>query len=63
MEGPPLCLVVRVSGYRSRGSGFDFWRNQILREVVGLERGALSPVSVSKRILEWKISDPQSRNP
>jgi hypothetical protein len=32
-------LVIRVSGYRSRGPGFDSRRCQIYWEVVGLERG------------------------
>jgi hypothetical protein len=40
-----LCgLVVRVPGYRSRGSGFDSLRYQIFW-VVGLEQGPLSLVS------------------
>ena len=40
-----LCgLVVRVSGYRYRGPGFDPWRYQIFWVVVGLERGPLSLV-------------------
>jgi hypothetical protein len=47
-----LCgLVVRVSGYRSRGSGFDSWRYQIFWEVVGLERGTLSLVSTIEELL------------
>jgi len=38
-----LCgLVVRVSGYRYRGPGFDPRRYQIFWVVVGLERGPLS---------------------
>ena len=45
----PLCLsidrlcglVVRVSGYRYRGLGFDSRRYQIFLVVVGLERGPL----------------------
>ena len=42
-----LCgLVVRVSGYRYRGLGFDFW------VAVGLERGALSLVSLVRSIEE-----------
>jgi hypothetical protein len=41
-----LCgLVVRVSGYRSRGLAFDSRRFQIFWEAVGLERGPLSLVS------------------
>ena len=40
-----LCgLVVRVSGYRYRGLGFDSRRCQIFWVVVGLERGPLSLV-------------------
>ena len=37
-------LVVRVSGYRYRGLGFDSQRYQIFWVVVGLERGPLSLV-------------------
>jgi len=38
-----LCgLVVRVSGYRYRGPGFDPRRYQIFCVVVGLERGPLN---------------------
>jgi hypothetical protein len=44
-----LCgLVVRVPGYRSSGPGFDFRRHQIFWEVVGLERGPLSLVSITE---------------
>ena len=40
-----LCgLVVRVSGYRYRGPGFDPRRYQIFWVVVGLERGPISLV-------------------
>jgi len=53
-----LCgLVVRVSGYRYRGPGFDPQRYQIFWVVVGLERGPLSLVSLVRSIeelLEWK---------
>jgi hypothetical protein len=39
-----LCgQVVRVPGYRSRDPGFRSWHYQIFCEVVGLERGPLSP--------------------
>ena len=42
---PSACgLVVRVSGYRYRGPGFDPRRYQIFWVVVGLERGPLSLV-------------------
>jgi hypothetical protein len=48
-----LCgLVVRVSGYRSRGIGFDSRRYQIFSEVVGLERGPLSLVRIIEELLE-----------
>jgi hypothetical protein len=53
---PPLCLVVRVPGYRSRGPGFDSRRYQIFREVVGLERGPLSLVSIIEELLGRKSS-------
>ena len=53
-----LCgLVVRVSGYRYRGPGFDPRRYQIFWVVVGLERGPLSLVSLVRSIEElheWK---------
>ena len=48
-----LCgLVVRVSGYRYRGLGFDSRRYQILWVVVGLKRGPLSLVSSIEELLE-----------
>jgi hypothetical protein len=38
-RGDRLCgLLVRVSAYRPRGSGFDSQLCQIFREVLGLER-------------------------
>jgi hypothetical protein len=52
-----LCgLVVRVSGYRSWGPGFDSLRYQFFWEVVGLERGPLSLVRITEELLEWKSS-------
>jgi hypothetical protein len=36
--------------------GFDFWRHQIFREVVGLERGPLSLVSTIVELLGRKSS-------
>ena len=48
-----LCgLVVRVSGYRYRGLGFDSQRYQIFWVVVGLERGPLSHVRSIEELLE-----------
>jgi hypothetical protein len=54
-----LCgLVVRVSGYRSRGRGFDSQRYQIFWEVVGLERGPLSLMRIIEELLERKVTAP-----
>ena len=48
-----LCgLVVRVSGYRYTGLGFDSRRYQIFWVVVGLERGPLSLVRSVEELLE-----------
>ena len=48
-----LCgLVVRVSGYRYRGLGFDSRRYQIFWVVVALERGPLSLVRSIEELLE-----------
>ena len=47
-------LVVRVSGYRYRGPGFDPRRYQIFWVVVGLGRGPLSLVRSIEELLEWK---------
>jgi hypothetical protein len=48
-----LCgLVVRVSGYRSIGRGFDSWAYQIFWEVEGLEQGPLSLVRTIEELLE-----------
>jgi hypothetical protein len=52
-----LCgLVVRVPGYRSRGTGFDSRLIQIFWEVVGLERGPLSLLRIIEELLECKSS-------
>jgi hypothetical protein len=48
--------VVRVPDYRSRGPGFDSGRYQIFWEVVVLERGTLSLVRITEKLLEWKSS-------
>jgi hypothetical protein len=55
--------VVRVTGYRSRGPGFDSRRYQMFWEVVGLERGPLSLVSITEELLERKSSGSGSRKP
>ena len=56
-----LCgLVVRVSGYRYRGPGFDPRRYQTFWVVVGLDRGPLSLVRSSEELLE-KSSGSRSR--
>ena len=47
-------LVVRVSGYRYWGPGFDSRRYQIFWVVVGLERGPLSLVRSTEELLELK---------
>jgi hypothetical protein len=48
-----LCgLVVRVPGYRSRDPRFYSQFYQILCEVVGLEQGPLSLVSITEELLE-----------
>jgi hypothetical protein len=48
--------VVGVSGYRSKGPGFDSWLCHIFWEAVGLERGPLSLVNIIEELLEWKSS-------
>ena len=54
-----LCgLVVRVSGYRHRGLGFDSRRYQIFWVVVGLERGPFSLVRSIEELLEKKVAAP-----
>jgi hypothetical protein len=50
--------VVRVPGYRSRDLGFDSQRYQIVRDVVGLERGPLSFVRIIEELLERKVAAP-----
>jgi hypothetical protein len=47
-----LCgLVIKIPGYRSRGSGFDSRRYHIFREVVGLEWGPPSLVRIIDELL------------
>jgi len=50
------------SGYRYRGSGFDFRRYQIFWVVVGLERGPLSLVRSIEELLEKKVAAPGLEN-
>jgi hypothetical protein len=58
-----LCgLVVRVPGYRSRGSGLDSRRYQIFWEAVGLERGPLSLVRIIRSYLNGKVAAPGLEN-
>jgi hypothetical protein len=46
-----FCSVVgRVSDYRSRGPGFDFWSNNIFQELVCLERSLLSVVKIIEKV-------------
>jgi hypothetical protein len=47
---PPLCSSIRVSGYRSRGPGFDSRALQG-KNVVGLERGPFSLVTTTEEVL------------
>jgi hypothetical protein len=57
-----LCgLVVTVTGYRSRGPGFDAGCYQIFWKVVGLERSSLILVRITEKLLEWKSSGSGSR--
>jgi hypothetical protein len=51
-------LAVRVSGYRSRGVGFDSQSFQIFWEAAGLERGPLSLVRTNEELLEGKVAAP-----
>jgi hypothetical protein len=58
-----LCgLVVRVCGYRSRGSGFYSQPYQIFWEIGSLERGSLSLVRTIEELLEWKNSSSSLEN-
>jgi hypothetical protein len=58
-EDTLLCgLVVRVSGYRSRGPGFNSRRFQIFCEAAGRERGPPSLVRTTEELLEGKVAAP-----
>jgi hypothetical protein len=48
---------------RSRGPGFDSQRYQVFWEVVGLEWGPRSLVSINEELLEWKNNSSGSRKP
>jgi hypothetical protein len=61
LSGDRLCgLVVIVPGYRSN---FDSQRHQIFREVMSLERGPLSLVSITEELIQWTNNDSGSRKP
>jgi hypothetical protein len=49
--------VVRIPGFKSRGSGFDSQIYKIFRVARGLERGPLSGVRINKELLERKVAD------
>jgi hypothetical protein len=52
-----LCgLVVRVSGYRFRGPGFDSRPYYIFWEVGGQQRGSLGLMRTIEELLKWKSS-------
>jgi hypothetical protein len=50
----PCGLVIRVPGYISSGSGFDYWGYQIFWVVATLERGPLRPVRITEELHELK---------
>jgi hypothetical protein len=52
-------LVVRVLDYRCRGPGFD--SRELLKKVVGLERGPLSLVCTTEKLLDTKVAAPVSK--
>jgi hypothetical protein len=56
LELPPLWSVMRLTGCRSRGPGFDFRRYHIFWVVVGLKWGPLILVRINNELLERKIS-------
>jgi hypothetical protein len=45
-------LVIRIPGYKSRGTGFDSQCCQIFQEVVSLEWGPLSLVRIIEELPE-----------
>jgi hypothetical protein len=57
--GDSLCgLVVRVLGYRSGGPGSIPGTTRKKKQVVGLERGPLSLVSTTEKLLDRKVAVP-----
>jgi hypothetical protein len=54
---PPLWSSGQSSWLQIQRPGFDFRRYHIFWEVVGLEQGPLSPVSITEELLERKSSD------
>jgi hypothetical protein len=56
-------LVVKVPGYRSRAPGFNSQSYQIFWEVVGLEQGPPSLMSITEELREWKNTGSGSRKP
>jgi hypothetical protein len=55
-QSPPLWSSGQSSWLQIQSSGFDFRCYQILREVVGLERGPLSLVSTTEELLDRKVA-------
>jgi hypothetical protein len=53
--------VVRVPGYRSRGTGFDSQRYKIFSVVLSLERGLLSLMRINEELLDRKVAAPGSK--
>jgi hypothetical protein len=53
---PPLWSSGQSSWLQIQRSGFDFRRYQVFWEVVGLDRGPLSLVSINEELLERKSS-------
>jgi hypothetical protein len=49
-------LVVRIPGYKSRGSAFDCHLYHIFWEAAGLERGPLSLGRITEELLTWRSS-------
>jgi hypothetical protein len=56
-RGPPLCYSGHSSCIQIRRSGFDS-RHYQKKKVVGLERGPLSLVSTTEKLLDRKVTDP-----